>query len=132
MKKTLIVILIVTGFISCNRHDKFTISGSVNGAGGEKLYFEHSELLKTTILDSIQLPPNGIYKFRSKRPKYPDFYRLRLMDKAITFAVDSCEDITIDANSTNFATDYTVTGSATSQQIQKLRRSDMQLHTTFP
>jgi len=123
MKKTLIVVLIVVGFISCNRHDKFTISGTIKGASGEKLYFEHSGLLKTSIVDSIRLRPNGSYKFKSIRPKYPDFYRLRLMDKVITFAVDSCEDITIDANSTNFATDYTVIGSTTSQQIQKLRKS---------
>lgn len=91
------------------------------------LYFEHSGLLKTTILDSVRLRPNGSFHFRSNRPAYPDFYRLRLIDKVITFAVDSCEEITIEAKQKNFATDYVVTGSATSSQIQVLRKSVMNI-----
>jgi peroxiredoxin len=127
MKKTLILCLVILGIISCKQHNKFSISGNVNNAKGEMLYFEHSGLLKTTILDSIRLRPNGSFKFRSQRPAYPDFYRLRLDNKIITFAVDSCEDITIQAKLANFATDYTVTGSATSVQIQALRKSVMKI-----
>jgi len=127
MKKTLTVLLILIGMISCKQHDKFYISGSIKDAGGEMLYFEHSGLLKTTIIDSTRLRTDGSYKFKSNRPAYPDFYRLRLTDKTITFAVDSCEEITIDAKAANFATDYKVTGSATSGQIQMLRKSVMNI-----
>jgi hypothetical protein len=127
MKKTLIVILILAGISSCKQHNKFFISGTVKDANGEMLYFEHSGLLKTTILDSTRLSTNGSYRFKSDRPVYPDFYRLRLVQKVITFSVDSCEEITIDANSTNFATDYKVSGSVTSVQIQKLRKSVMNI-----
>ena len=127
MKKTLIVILILIGITSCKQHNKFYISGTVKGANREMLYFEHSGLLKTTILDSIRLRPNGSFKFKSDRPVYPDFYRIRLSQKVITFSVDSCEEINIDANSTNFATDYKISGSATSLQIQKLRKSVMNI-----
>ena len=127
MKKTLIVFLILVGMISCKQHNKFTISGSVKDAAGEMLYFEYSGLLKTTILDSVRLRSNGSFKFKSNRPAYPDFYRLRLIDKIITFAVDSCEDITIDAQNAGFATNYKVTGSETSKQIQILRKSVMNI-----
>jgi len=127
MKKTLIVLLILVGMISCKQHNKFTISGSVKDAAGEMLYFEYSGLLKTTILDSVRLRSNGSFKFKSNRPAYPDFYRLRLIDKIITFAVDSCEDITIDAQNAGFATNYKVTGSETSKQIQILRKSVMNI-----
>ena len=127
MKKTLIVIFILVGISSCKQHNKFYISGTVKDANGEMLYFEHSGLLKTTILDSTQLSTNGSYRFKSDRPVYPDFYRLRLVKKVITFSVDSCEEITIDANSNNFATDYKVSGSVTSVQIQKLRQSVMNI-----
>ena len=123
MKNILIVLLIFVGMVSCKQNDKFYISGSVKDARGEMLYFEHGGLLKTTILDSIKLRPNGSFKFSSDRPVYPDFYRLRLIDKVITFAVDSCEKITIEAQSANFATDYALTGSTTSNQIQTLRQS---------
>jgi len=127
MKKSLIVLLLLVGMISCKQHNKFHISGTVKDANGEMLYFEHSGLLKTTILDSIRLKPDGSFKFKSERPAYPDFYRLRLTDKTITFAVDSCEEITIDAKPANFATDYKISGSATSSQIQILRKSVMNI-----
>jgi len=127
MKKTLIVLLILIGMISCKQHNKFHITGSVKDAKGEMLYFEHSGLLKTTILDSVRLRPNGSFKFKSDRPAFPDFYRLRMDNKTITFAIDSCEDVTIEATNKDFATDYTVTGSATSSQIQKLRISVMNI-----
>jgi peroxiredoxin len=127
MKKTLLICFILVGMISCKQHDKFLISGSIKDAKGEMLYFEHSGLLKTYVLDSVRLRPNGSFRFKSNRPEYPDFYRLRLNEKIITFAVDSCEEITIDAKLTNFATDYTVKGSVTSSQIQILRKSVMNI-----
>ena len=127
MKKTLILCLVVLSLVSCNHNSKFYITGTVKDARGEKLYFEHSGLLKTTVLDSVTLRPNGSFKFKSNRPAYPDFYRLRLNDKVITFAVDSCEEITINARSANFASDYSVSGSATSSKIQILRKSVMNI-----
>ena len=127
MKKTLAILLILTGLFSCKQHNKFHISGKVTDAKGEMLYFEYSGLMKTTVLDSTKLSDDGEFRFKSARPAYPDFYRLRLNDKIITFAVDSCEDITIDAKSDNFATNYKLTGSTTSLQIQKLRQSVMNI-----
>jgi len=127
MKKALIILLILTGLFSCKQHNKFHVEGKIDNAEGKMLYFEYTGLLKTTIIDSIKLHSNGEYSFKSNRPTYPDFYRLRLEDKIITFAVDSCEDLTIDAKLANFATDYTLTGSQASLQIQKLRQSVMNI-----
>lgn len=127
MKKTLTILLILTSLFSCKQHDKFHISGKVKDAKEEMLYFEYNGLLKTTVLDSVKLSSDGEFNFKSKRPEYPDFYRLRLNDKVITFAVDSCEAITIEAKSANFATEYQLTGSETSLQIQKLRKSIMHI-----
>lgn len=127
MKKTFILILLVAGFISCNQSNRFSVEGTVQDAEGETLYLEHTGLLKTTLLDSVKLRANGNFKFKSARPVYPDFYRLRLNNKIIAFAVDSCEEIEIEAKATNFATEYTLTGSETSLQIQKLRKSVMEI-----
>jgi len=123
MKNIFITVLILAGMMSCNQHNKFSINGSIKGAKGEMLYFEHSGLLKTTVLDSVRLRPNGSFSFTSNRPPYPDFYNLRLKNKVIILAVDSCEKITVDAQSSNFASDYTLSGSATSRQVQLLRNS---------
>jgi len=115
--------LIFAGLVSCKQNNKFQVNGTVQNAEGEMLYIEHTGLLKTTILDSTKLRANGNFKFKAERPAYPDFYRLRLNNKFIAFAVDSCEDITIKANTDHFATDYTLTGSNPSIQIQQLRKS---------
>lgn len=123
MKKKLIIVFILIGLFSCKQHDKFHISGKVEDAKSKILYFEYSGLMKTTIIDSVILGTNGEFHFKSKRPAYPDFYRLRLDNKIITFAVDSCEDIKIEAKFSDFATDYKLTGSQTSLQIQELRKS---------
>jgi peroxiredoxin len=123
MKKFLILLLLFSILFSCQQHNKFHVSGKVNEAKGKMLYFEYNGLLRTTILDSVKLNKNGDFSFKSSRPAYPDFYRLRMDDKILIFAVDSCEDISIEANYANFATDYRLNGSESSLQIQKLRKS---------
>lgn len=62
-------------------------------------------------LDSIKLAPGGKFKFTEKRPEYPDFYRLRLNNQLINFAVDSTETISFVADAGTFATSYSVEGS---------------------
>jgi peroxiredoxin len=127
MKKSLIILLIVTGLASCNQNKRFHVSGTVKDAAGEMLYIEHTGLQKTDLLDSTKLSDNGEFSFKSARPTYPDFYSLRLNDKIITFAVDSCEKINIVAKAENFATNYVITGSEASKQIQQLRKSVMDI-----
>jgi len=127
MKKALILLLVFAGLVSCNNNKRFTVSGSIKDAEGDTLYIEHTGLLKTTILDSVKLGSTGNFSFKSARPEYPDYYRLRLKDKIIAFAIDSCEDITIDSKLTNFATEYQLTGSKPSLDIQKLRKSVMSI-----
>jgi hypothetical protein len=127
MKKALIILLVFAGLVSCNNNNRFSVSGSIKDAEGDTLYIEHTGLLKTTVLDSVKLGSTGDFSFKSARPKYPDYYRLRLKDKIIAFAVDSCEDITINSKLSNFATDYQITGSQPSLEIQKLRKSVMSI-----
>ena len=129
MKKVVILVVVLLGFISCKQNNRFHVSGVVKDAAGQLLYIEHTGLLKTTVLDSVKLSADGEFSFKADRPAYPDFYRLRLNDKVITFAVDSCEEIVFQAKDKNFATDYTVSGSVQSAQIQLLRKSLMRIQT---
>jgi len=129
MKKVVILVVVLLGFISCKQNNRFHVSGVVKDAAGQLLYIEHAGLLKTTVLDSVKLSADGEFSFKADRPAYPDFYRLRLNDKVITFAVDSCEEIVFQAKDKNFATDYTVSGSVQSAQIQLLRKSLMRIQT---
>ena len=127
MKKSFILLLILASLFSCKQNNKFHVSGTVKDAAGQMLYIEHTGLLKTIVLDSTKLNEAGEFNFKSERPAYPDFYRLRLSDKVIAFAVDSCEEISFQAKMQNFATDYTVTGSLSSKLIQQLRKSLMNI-----
>ena len=129
MKKSLFFLLIIILISSCKQNTRFYVEGKVEGAAGKMLYIEHNGITENTILDSVKLNSDGEFNFKSQRPEYPDFYRLRLGDYFITFAVDSCETISIEARADNFATDYRVNGSIESQQIQKLRISLIKIQT---
>ena len=127
MKKSLIILSVLIGLVACKQNNRFHVTGKIADAANQILYFEHSGLLKTTVVDSIKLGADGEFSFKADRPEFPDFYRLRLDDRVITFAVDSCEDISFDAKNKDFSTDYVVKGSTESAQIQLLRISLMKI-----
>lgn len=89
----------------------FTVAGTVAGAEGQIIYLENIGLASVSLLDSVKVNASGKFSFKSPRPEYPDFYRLRLKNQWINFAIDSTESLTITADAKSFATSYTVEGS---------------------
>jgi peroxiredoxin len=71
----------------------------------------------------MKISKTGKFSFYANRPKYPDFYRIRIQNRSITFVVDSTETISIHADFDNFATDYTIHNSPQSELIKNLRIS---------
>lgn len=122
MRKLLISLLICMALFSC-QNQKFKVEGHIDGAAGETLVLEHNGIIRTEALDSVKIAKDGSFSIRSPRPEYPDFYRIRIKNKSITFAIDSTEAITINAGLKNFATEYEVKNSYASEQIKKLRVS---------
>lgn len=103
------LIFLITG---CHRSvPEFTVSGIVAGAEGQTIYLENIGLTSVTLLDSTRVGASGKFSFKSPRPQYPDFYRLRLKNQWINFAIDSVETLTFTADAKSFATSYTVKGS---------------------
>ena len=123
MKKILFSCAIAIAFLACNTDKTFLVEGKISDAEGKMLYLDYTALLKTTALDSVKLRADGNFNFKAAAPEYPDFYRLRLENKIIAFAVDSIETIHIEASFNNFATDYVISGSESSIRIQELRKS---------
>ncbi len=121
--KKLLFLAIVALLWSCSSNDKFKVEGTIADASGKTLYFEQIGLIKTNTIDSLKLNDNGNFKFKSLRPEYPDFYRLRIGNQTVDFAVDSCEHIQITARIDSFSTGYEITGSQNSKDIQMLRKS---------
>lgn len=105
---------------ACNYSSDFTVKGVVDGADGQLMYLENVGISNVVTLDSIKLAPGGKFKFTEKRPEYPDFYRLRLNNQLINFAVDSTETISFVADAGTFATSYSVEGSENSKAIKAI------------
>ena len=107
-------------FSACNNSSDFIVKGVVAGADGQLMYLENVGSSNVVTLDSIKLAPGGKFKFTEKRPEYPDFYRLRLNNQLINFAVDSTETISFVADAGTFATSYSVEGSENSKAIKAI------------
>lgn len=121
--KKLLFLLIISVFMACGSGNYFKVEGIIEGGAGEMIYLEHNGLTKSTLLDSTRIKDDGAFRFRSKSPVYPDFYRLKVGSKQIHFAIDSTETIEIKAAFDNFSTEYTITGSESNTDIQLLRKS---------
>ena len=107
-------------FSACNNSSDFIVKGVVAGADGQLMYLENVGISNVVTLDSIKLAPGRKFKFTEKRPEYPDFYRLRLNNQLINFAVDSTETISFVADAGTFATSYSVEGSENSKAIKAI------------
>ena len=107
-------------FTGCNDSSNFTVKGVVAGADGQTMYLENVGIADVTTLDSVKLSPGGKFKFSKPKPEYPDFYRLRLNNQLINFAIDSTETVSIMADAGTFATSYTVEGSENSKAIKAI------------
>ena len=107
-------------FSACNNSSDIIVKGVVAGADGQLMYLENVGISNVVTLDSIKLAPGGKFKFTEKRPEYPDFYRLRLNNQLINFAVDSTETISFVADAGTFATSYSVEGSENSKAIKAI------------
>ena len=125
MKKLLFYLVAIMLFAACA--PKSNINGSITDAKDKTIYLEHTSLTTTTLLDSAKLDAKGTFKFTTETPQYPDFYRIRLNNQFVVFALDSAAkniNITASAKDLNNAT---IEGSETSAEIQRLRNSNFEL-----
>ncbi|OAV73101.1 thiol-disulfide oxidoreductase [Bacteroidales bacterium Barb6] len=123
MKRTVMRLLAAYGVLlltgtACTNNTEFTVTGIVSGADEQMMYIENVGISAVETLDSAKLSANGRFKFRQKRPAYPEFYRLRLNNQWINFAIDSTETISFEADAGTFATSYAVEGSENCKAIK--------------
>ena len=122
MKKNVyfLLALLLIGLSACDNEPKFKVQGEINGAEDKMLYLEASGLDGIVALDSTKLGSSGSFSFAQKRPESPEFYRLRLDNKVINFAVDSTETVSVKAEINDFATAYRIEGSENNLKIKEL------------
>jgi thiol-disulfide isomerase/thioredoxin len=104
---------------SCS-NGKSKISGNIENAKNETLYFEQLTSTKVNKLDSVKIEKNGDFKMNVKIPEY-GFYRVRLSDNNfITLLLDSTSSVELTANALNMQDGYTIKGSPESEKIASL------------
>ncbi len=128
-KNAYLIMALFLGLAACDSEPKFLVEGEVNGAESQTLYFEESSLEGIVTLDSMKLKENGTFRFTQKRPEAPEFYRIRLNNNVINFAVDSTETVKIKANASDFPTGYTIEGSNSNKKIKELVLLQSELQT---
>jgi len=109
---------------SCNtNNDGYKISGKINGAKGKVIY-----LASSNQTDSVKINDDNTFEFNGKITE-PDFFNLYFnQTNPILLFVDSIDKINVEADASNFAQNYKVTGSVTSEQIMQLQQK---LNNTF-
>ena len=123
MKKFILFLLTsVLFFASCEDNRYFRVEGKINDGKNHVIYLEHLLLDKISTIDSFIIKSNGYFHFKKEHPAYPDFYRVRINDKSIDFAIDSSETVVIRSEDPNFE-NYTITGSKNIKKISELNRS---------
>ena len=112
--------LLLSGLSACNNEPAFTVEGEITDAAEKMLYLEQTGLESIVPLDSVELSEGGSFSFSAARPDAPDYYRLRIDNKIINFAVDSTETVTVKANYGTFSTGYQIEGSENNTKIKEL------------
>ncbi len=123
MKKLILILIPVLVLFACKNSEKegFTVSGTVKNAGGKQLILNKFLPNKTEPLDTVTLGEDGKYSF-TETTAAPELFGLQLegQNGQIIFIADSLSKITINADTLNFRTNYTVSGSKDSELLQQL------------
>lgn len=126
----LILISLVTLLSSCK--EEAFISGNIEGAQNMTVLFDQTSFDRTTVVfDQGKIDESGNFKLMLPESIDPGMYRVRIGARSIDLILDGTErQILIDAKlSTMPQLDYTITGSATTEEFtsvfQKFMKKEM-------
>lgn len=112
-----LLLLVMNG---CEKDSQFTVNGRISHAEGKTIYLEELLLNSTKHVDSVKINKNGEYKLKGFTSA-PAFYLLKFDDlKFVTVLIDSAENVTVNADFTNFSSDYFIDGSPGSLLVKDL------------
>ena len=132
----LIVLLVCYLFltmVSCSpAGPTFRVSGTISGAQDSTLMLEQLALDGIRPVDSTRLSADGTFSFNvpagpCDSTAAPEFYRLRIVSQVINFAVDSTEDIALQADFPAMSTGYEIQGNEASRAMKTVSLLNIQL-----
>jgi len=123
MKRIILFLFVpVLFFASCKDNRHFRVKGSIDGGKGHVIYLEQVLPHRINTIDSFKIKRNERFRLKKERPSYPEFYRVRINDNYVIFAIESSETVTIHSKDPYFV-DYSITGSKNNRKIHKLNQS---------
>ena len=131
MKRSISTIFAVSAAVvlticSCTGRS-FNVSGTITEAKDSVLYLENMSLSGPVAIDSVKLSESGTFSFSHQTPEAPEFYRLRIAGQIINLAIDSTEQIKVDAQYPTMSAVYDVSGSDECTKIKELALHQMDL-----
>ena len=120
MKKSIILIIPILIMISCTNKNTFTVNGSLKPADQKSVYIKRVNVDEIVPVDSAQIRNNGSFRFRVKAEE-PDFYQVGYSTgDFVTLLASPGEKINLNFSSERLSENYSVTGSAGSEQVRTL------------
>ena len=120
MKKSIILIIPILIMISCTNKNTFTVNGSLKPADQKSVYINRVNVDEIVPVDSAQIRNNGSFRFRVKAEE-PDFYQVGYSTgDFVTLLASPGEKINLNFDSVRLSENYSVTGSAGSEQVRTL------------
>jgi len=123
----LLVTLSVCFFVSCGgpetgHPDSFIIKGTLKNSKGELIRLQMLAVDSISGIDSVVIDEKGSFQFQQPIAE-PGFYMLSIKsDNFITLLIEKGEDIVIEGDIMQLATDYKVSGSPGSQLLWELNK----------
>ena len=112
---------------SCGKGN-FKVEGSITDAADSVLYLENMALDGPQKVDSVTLTADGNFSFSEEAPAgVPEFYRLRIGQQIVNFAVDTVTTVNVKASYPTMASTYTIEGGDDNQRIRELALKQIDL-----
>ncbi len=120
MKKSLILIISILIMISCKNKNTFTVTGTLKPADQKSVYINRVNVDEIVPVDSAKIRNNGSFRFRVKAED-PDFYQVGYSTgDFVTLLAEPGEKINLNFSDERLSENYSVSGSAGSEQVRIL------------
>lgn len=118
--------------VGCKKTE-FKVEGTVTGAPDKELTIEKSDFSgRWQRIAETETDGSGRFSLELAAPGAPEVYRLCLDNSFIYFPVEGTETLTIDANASSFASDYTIKGTEQAEQMARFEKEVAALKSIKP
>lgn len=123
MRKLLYILVMLAGVLhACGDKNSFEIKGTIDGAANKKMVVQRTDNGVWVNIDSIETDGDGKFAYHGAAPAFPEIYRLEYNGRYAYFPIDSLDHIELKADTANFDTGYTLTGSDNAIWLTEVNR----------